>query len=1015
MADYSTLKAAIADVVKTNGSQAITGANLQSVLLSIINSIGGGGYIFAGVATPSTSVGTPDQNVFYITGAGTFANMGTSTTIPQGAIGVFKYNGSWTSSQILLFDGLTDVPTDGSTGVVSSGGLFKEIEPLKSTVLSRLKVGRGGLNTSTGDEVNNADGMSRRARTSFLKTPFNLSIQSGNRIGAVLKYDKNGTFISNKGYRSSAPFTTEIRYPADNYLYRVLFTRESASTNFTDDEIANMVVSFDGAFDIKTEGLSHGHSLIPLFGTVSIIGDSISTFYGEMPSGYAAYYPERGVNFSVQTWWRKLIEQCSLTLLVNASDSGSRVTDTVSNPTFYDRVNAIGSPDNIIVEVGTNDAYYSVNLGEYDFTSPIEELSLSTFRTAYIKGVKALMESHPSSKIVLLIMSMGQQGSQYAESIKTIGKYYNLDVIECDGYYRTDNSNVHPSATGMDMIVQSIYSFYADKDGRYILDSAKSLCSDYNSDLYIERGGLSTSTGADVNSNDGFAKRVRTSFLRAPFEIEVNAGYRIGALIGYDKTDKSFISSAVYSTTAPFVTKIKITKENRLYRVLFTKDDSTSNFTYDDFNSFIKGFTGKFDSIRTQIEEEGKLFESRNSYILHDTVINYYGTTITINTNADWDIIVVNVPSGAGGIKVSDYSLARLYCFDSNAVNDFTVEHWIGVIPYVADTFMYVPSGTAVIAILVQKSYYPNGYGDIQIDFQQQGISLIPQSYTYTGEVIDLAKRWNIDLYKSLGTVKTIQSMAHYGDRLFALCNSNDKVQIYVYNLTSGALIQSFDDVDTGGLLGVHCNVTFFGNEFYTGNDSYPLLYTSQWSGNRALLAYNIEENEARDTYTVSLVQTITPSSSISTDDIGSGYMDYMYDQLSGKLVSISYDVASQGYYDTENDAHVTFFDMPLISAGSSVQLTSVLDSFRIAPIPVRQDMTVYNGKLYLFSGFGNAEWKAYLNVIDLVNKRVNNKILVSDAYGTIFGEPEGVDIIDDYLIVTSTSDKSRLNRMNFL
>lgn len=99
MANYATLKAAIADVVKTNGSQAITGANLQQVLLSIVNSIGSD-YLFAGVATPSTSVGTPDQNVFYITGAGTYANMGTSTTIPQGAIGVFKYNGLWSSSYI---------------------------------------------------------------------------------------------------------------------------------------------------------------------------------------------------------------------------------------------------------------------------------------------------------------------------------------------------------------------------------------------------------------------------------------------------------------------------------------------------------------------------------------------------------------------------------------------------------------------------------------------------------------------------------------------------------------------------------------------------------------------------------------------------------------------------------------------------------------------------------------------------------------------------------------------------
>ena len=104
MANYSTLKAAVADVVKTNGTQAITGANLQAVLLSVINSVGGGGYIFAGVATPSTNAGTPDQNVFYIGGAGTYTNFGSSYTVPVGSIGVFSWNGSWGKNAIAIVE-----------------------------------------------------------------------------------------------------------------------------------------------------------------------------------------------------------------------------------------------------------------------------------------------------------------------------------------------------------------------------------------------------------------------------------------------------------------------------------------------------------------------------------------------------------------------------------------------------------------------------------------------------------------------------------------------------------------------------------------------------------------------------------------------------------------------------------------------------------------------------------------------------------------------------------------------
>lgn len=133
MANYSVLKAAVQAVVKTNGNQEITGANMQSTLISIINSLGTG-YQFMGVATPSTSPGTPDYNVAYIGGAGTYANFGTSVTVPVGSICVFKYNGSWAKEQIALFAGIDDVPTAGSNNLVKSGGVYEKITNLDSKI-----------------------------------------------------------------------------------------------------------------------------------------------------------------------------------------------------------------------------------------------------------------------------------------------------------------------------------------------------------------------------------------------------------------------------------------------------------------------------------------------------------------------------------------------------------------------------------------------------------------------------------------------------------------------------------------------------------------------------------------------------------------------------------------------------------------------------------------------------------------------------------------------------------------
>lgn len=94
MANYATLKAAIQNVVKTNGNNEITGALLQQTLLTMVNSLGAG-YQYMGVATPATNPGTPDQNVFYLAStAGTYANFG-GLVLADGEIAILKYNGTW--------------------------------------------------------------------------------------------------------------------------------------------------------------------------------------------------------------------------------------------------------------------------------------------------------------------------------------------------------------------------------------------------------------------------------------------------------------------------------------------------------------------------------------------------------------------------------------------------------------------------------------------------------------------------------------------------------------------------------------------------------------------------------------------------------------------------------------------------------------------------------------------------------------------------------------------------------
>lgn len=98
--NYETVKAAIRQVITTNGNNEITGALLQALLISIVDSLGEG-YQFIGVATPSTTPGTPDQKVFYFAGTeGAYSNFGAYSLVP-GELAIFKYDTAWVKDTVL--------------------------------------------------------------------------------------------------------------------------------------------------------------------------------------------------------------------------------------------------------------------------------------------------------------------------------------------------------------------------------------------------------------------------------------------------------------------------------------------------------------------------------------------------------------------------------------------------------------------------------------------------------------------------------------------------------------------------------------------------------------------------------------------------------------------------------------------------------------------------------------------------------------------------------------------------
>lgn len=130
MTNWTKLKKAIADVIKTNGNQEITGAIMQHTLISIVDNLGDNAQ-FGGVAVPSTVPADTDGSVFYLASTqGSYPNFN-NIEVDASEMAVFTKDtaGTWVKTSLpiqhptikkpLLIGGNVAAVTKG-TGVVLS-------------------------------------------------------------------------------------------------------------------------------------------------------------------------------------------------------------------------------------------------------------------------------------------------------------------------------------------------------------------------------------------------------------------------------------------------------------------------------------------------------------------------------------------------------------------------------------------------------------------------------------------------------------------------------------------------------------------------------------------------------------------------------------------------------------------------------------------------------------------------------------------------------------------------------
>lgn len=204
--------------------------------------------------------------------------------------------------------------------------------------------------------------------------------------------------------------------------------------------------------------------------TISLLGDSYSTYLGWVPSDYNYWYDDNGnecendMTSVEQTWWRLLCKEMNLKMIANCSSSGSTVCNTgyemtdASTTSFIHRMKReLGEerglksqPDILLVFGGTNDFWAGVPIGTEQYENWDEEC-LKQFAPAFAYMFDYLRTWNPQSKIYSIVND--EINNECRNVMDRVATHYGIEQILL---HDISKDNGHPNVSGMQEIMKQV-------------------------------------------------------------------------------------------------------------------------------------------------------------------------------------------------------------------------------------------------------------------------------------------------------------------------------------------------------------------------------------------------------------------------------------------------------------------------------------------------------------------------------------------------------------------------------